>query len=225
MVDAHLAAQAGCRRARARRQRPRSPFAARLPEAIRTRFEHVVCVVAESNAWPYSGEKAGLRHELVHWVARRLATGETFDAVVAPQKPLAPSTVDRTGLSEERLRAGTPCAEALAAFGRFLRPGDVICSWGHYAPEVFEEAGGTLPAERIDLRATARRLSKEKAGRLEEYAGRIAPGATAAPLPDGRGGRRLGMLEAIVRAWRAMAALGTPESPGGGWEGTAPRGV
>jgi DTW domain-containing protein YfiP/GNAT superfamily N-acetyltransferase len=209
MVDAHLAAQAGSKRVRIRGPRAQPTLAARMPAAITARYDDLLCVVGEANAWPAKGDEGGLGHELVHWVARRVATGETFDVVAAPQNPISPGTPFRIGLDEDRLRSGVARSDLVAAFARFVRPTDVIASWGTYGPRLFEQSDGTLPGARLDLRAVARRLPGPKVGSFEQYAERIAPPPGASPAD--RAGRRLGMLVRIVEVWRDLAAdAGTP---------------
>lgn len=204
MVDGHLARRAASPCNRIHVVRPAKPPGARLPVEIATRFDDLVCVVGEANAWPYHAAERGLGDELVHWVARRVGTGETFDLVAAPEQPLSPSTPFHTGLDEARLRAGGSRAALLAGFADFLRPTDVVCSWGSYTPRLFLGNGGTLPEPRLDLRTAAQRLTAEKLGPLEAYAARIAEPADA-PLPDGRAGRRLGLLTAILYGWRRLS--------------------
>ena len=211
MVDAHLACQARCPRARKRRPRhPSGRPGPGVPPVIAARFADLVCVVAESDARHDPSAERGIRHQLVHWVARRIAGGETFSALVAPEEPLASVTPERVGLSEDRIREGAPRAEVVADFARFLRPADVVCSWGPFAPRLFRESGGTLPEAALDIRGVARRLSGRKIGSLEqvgatfERAADPAPPATPARADiEGRAGRRLRHLEAIVAAYRS----------------------
>ncbi|MGH2897454.1 MAG: hypothetical protein ACRDMZ_02175, partial [Solirubrobacteraceae bacterium] len=190
-------------------KRPR-PVRSRVPEIIAQRFDDLVCVVGEANAWPYRGAASRYPDELVHWVAHRLATGETFARIAAPVGPLSPSTAFHSELSEDVLRGGAPCAEVVAAFARFTRPTDILCAWGHYGLDLVERSGGAPPGERLDLRAHAARIANRKLGSLEAYAATFAvsdalPPAPA-PLADGRAGRRLALLVQIVRAWRASLA-------------------
>jgi len=205
MVDAQLDAQARSARPRVRHPRAKRSVGARLPAPITERLEDLVCVVGEANAWPFVAGEQSIGDELVHWVARRVATGETFDAVCAPEKPLSPSTTFHTELDEATLRGGAPRVDLVDAFHGFLRPSDVICSWGPYAPRLFDISGGTLPAERIDLRAAAQRLTSRKIGGIEGYAATVAPESRAATL-RGRARRRLAMIVDMIEAWRAMAA-------------------
>jgi DTW domain-containing protein YfiP len=204
MVDAQLACQARAPRRRQRQPRaPRSP-GHRVPEVFTGRFADLVCVVGEANAWPYRAGIASPPEELVHWVAHRVATGQTFDVIAAPERPLSPSTTFHSELAEEDLRRGGGRAELFARFAGFCRPTDLLCAWGHYSYDLALASGGALEAERIDLRADARRIAQRKLGSLEAYAATIAP--PPPPLTAGRAGRRLAMLVQIVRAWHAVAS-------------------
>jgi DTW domain-containing protein YfiP len=200
MVDAQLAAQA------------RSPrrYSARVPKALRppkralpdVAFEDLVVVVGEANAWPYDSGQSSQRDELVHWLARRVSSGETFSMIARPERPISPTTSFHTKLSEDALLAGAPRAEVFAAFEAWSRPSDILLSWGHYGPSLVADAGGFLPASRVDMRAAAQQYESKKLGTLDEYAASLgfAPDASNAP---GRGGERLAMLAHIVRAWNA----------------------
>ena len=200
MVDAQLACQARAPRRRVRQSRaPRAPRE-RLPEIVTRRFGDLLCVVGEANAWPYRAGVDSPPEELVHWVAHRVATGETFDAIAAPERPLSPSTTFHSELAEPSLHGAPPRAELFARFGRFVRPTDLLCAWGHYGPDLLVASGGTLPQERLDLRAEAHRLLNRKIGSLEAYAATLGPIPTS--LMAGRAGRRLAMLVQIVRRWR-----------------------
>ena len=200
MVESQLACQAARPQRRERVPRIPTPARAKLPAALTTRFADLVCIVGEANAWPYRADHTSLGDELVHWVALRPSTGELFDRIAAPQLPVAPSTPFHIGLDEAVLGAGIPRAEVLAEFARFLRPADIVGAWGHFAPDLFLAAGGTLP-ERVDLRAVAQRLVQRKVGGLDDFAASL--GAPLPPLTAGRAGRRLAALARIVSTWRA----------------------
>ena len=201
MVDAQLACQERSPKRRFRIPRTSRSLRTRLPEALTTRFEDLVLIVGEANAWPY---REGVHHpdELVHWVAHRPATGESFEAIARPEHPISPSTSFHIGLADEVLRGGISRAELLARFASFLRPNDLIASWGTHGTNLYAEAGGTLPGERIDLRVTAQRLIQKKPGSLESYAASV--GSKLEIEHADRAGRRLAGLRAIVAAWRAL---------------------
>lgn len=206
MVDRHLAQQGGVKKPRVCRPRANLSAAARALATVRTRFDDLVCVAGEANAWRLDGEGALRPDELVHWVARRVSTGETFDVVAAPRNPLAPTVTTHTGLDAARLASAAPREDLFAEFARFLRPTDLVCGWGTYAPHLYRQSGGTLPDAWLDLRAAARAIagSARGVGAIDDYAARTAPGAAndASPL---RAVRRVTMQARIVAAWRAAA--------------------
>lgn len=203
MVDAQIAAKARAALPRSARPRPRlAPFD-RLPRAVRERYDDLVLVFADANAWPYDTPGHLLGDELVHWVAHRPATGDTFAFVVAPRHPLAPEAPRHTELSAGRLLSGGTLDELFKSFAAFTRESDVIASWGARGVQMFRDAGGALPRAFLDLRPAARVLTNEKNGTLEGYAA-LTVATPVADVPEGRAGRRLGMLIGIVDAWRAL---------------------
>ena len=207
MVDAQLACQAQSPRRtmrQPRRARPRPPMRAQVLDVLAQRFDDVVCVVGEPNAWPYRTGDARPPEELVHWVAHRVATGETFDMIAAPEEPLSPSTAFHSELPEDAIRAGAARAELFARFAQFAKATDLLCAWGHHGIDLAAQGGAALPADRLDLRAQASRLTRRRFGSLEDYAATIA--SAPSPLAAGRAGRRLAMLVQIIRAWRELAS-------------------
>lgn len=200
MVDAQIsyASRLGAPRERHARVAPR-----RVPRAVarlRELASNLVCIHAEANAWPYDAdERAHAPDEIVQWVACRVHTGETFEAVVAPRGPLCPVTPNHTELPRAALEAGEPLGQALARWSRFLRAGDVPCSWGAYPQTLLREAGGALGELRLDLRDVARVHARRRVGALESC--RESFGVDAGPaLGQGRAGRRLADVVAIARA-------------------------
>jgi DTW domain-containing protein YfiP len=200
MVDAQLACQASSpRRGVRQRNRPRPPRRT-APDEVLERFDDLVCVVGEANAWPRRG--GGPPDELVQLAAHRIATGETFAQIFAPAGRLAPSTAFHVELAEHDLRGGAPIGALRDQFSRFVRPTDLLCAWGHHGLDLAIASG--LPAvDRLDLRAAARRIANRKLGSLEAYAASIGP--PPASLAPGRAGRRLALLAQLVRAWHGCA--------------------
>jgi hypothetical protein len=214
MVDMQIAARARSWSPRSRYRGERAPrtVRSRLPAELFDRWDDLVCVVGEANAWPYDRAADGaprsrdsLRDELVHWVAYRPASGRMFERIVAPRGALSPTTCFHTRLSEELLHAGGSRDDLFADFAAWSRPRDVVCAWGHYGARLYAASGGELRAPWIDLREAARRLAQAKVGTLEDYAG-TEPTAPLAPLAAGRAGARLAMIVQIIEAWRARAA-------------------
>ncbi len=199
MVDAQLAAMAARPVRRVRNAKPAVDPRTRLLPLVRDRYEDVVLVVAEANAWPYTSDGTKPPDELVHLVAFRPATGEVFDRIAAPTGALAPSTSFHCDLPPNRLLAGAPREEVLEAFARWSKPTDVIGTWGYYTPDLVIAAGASLPDERFDVRFVAQRMLHRRFGSLEALAKSVGPPTT--PLAEGRAGRRLSALAQIVTSW------------------------
>jgi DTW domain-containing protein len=210
MIDAQLAANLHTPRFRHRKRVP-GRNGPRIPEEVIARWRDLVCVVGESNAWPF--RDAGARHpeELVQCVAERVATGERLAALAAPTHPMAPSTPFHLDLPAERLRGAGSAAELTAAVRGFLRPTDVVCTWGHHGANLLSAAGVELPSARLDLRAALQRLRNVKIGTLEEVGQALAVPSTAAE--QGRAGRRVAILGALLHSWRGQAAGGALAGP------------
>lgn len=209
MIDMQIEHQQRLHGGRARRQQSRhqKPWRPHLPALLRERTSDLVCVVGEANAWPRREAEGTPIYpdELVHWMACRLSTGEVFEAVVAPTHPLGPNTVVHIQLSAEQLSAGCSMDELLLRWKAFLRPGDVVCSWGHYAKSLFLEAGGTLPPDHVDLRHVSRAFVQGRLGPLEALVDRFHPEGPAI-LGTGRAGLRLGQVAIVARHLAAMAS-------------------
>jgi hypothetical protein len=203
MVDAQLDCQARLQSMRVRKPRPPRPTWTRLPDEVVARGDDLVCVVGEANAWPFGSAERDGGDELVHWVAHRVASGETFDMVAAPERALAPSTTFHTGLSVDQLRAGVARSALLEAWDRWRRPGDVVVGWGFYSTDLLRASGGAPASAFVDARAAAHRLTHRKFGALEDYAATVAAVPTP-PLADGRAGRRLANLVDVVASWRRL---------------------
>ena len=203
MVEAQLACQAKSPRRRERHVKVKVAPSQRLPVEICERFGDLVCVVGEANAWPYRAGVESPREELVHWVAERVATGERFDVIAAPESALSPSTPFHSELAEGELLGGGSREVLYSAIESFTRPTDVWCSWGRYGVDLLRDGGGPVAGEWMDLRGHAHRMTNRKLGSLEGYAASLEGGE--AQIARGRGGRRLAMLVKIVRAWRALA--------------------
>lgn len=194
MVDTQLESQSH-RDDPPRRRIFKAPW--RPPLELRSLADEIprlVLLYAEANAHPLED---GIPPELVHLVACRIATGERFEALLAPRQPLARSTPLHTELHEEALRAGEDRDQALARFEAFLRPDDLLAVWTTYALDLLWRDGVSRRAATNIRLATARAL-KGKAGGVEQ-----AVPALNAQLPErwapGRAGRRIQALEAVVR--------------------------
>jgi DTW domain-containing protein YfiP len=184
----------------------------RLPRLLAAPDASLVCAAAEANAWTRE-HRATRPDELVHWLAVRVSTGESFERLVAPRHPLAPGTSRHLGLTEERLLGGASLPAFLAEWRRWSRPDDVLCTWGRFTGDMLEAAGGELPARRLDLRQVVGDWLAAHPPAMAEFL--RARGVTAAPRGAGRGGERLGQLVEVARFLRAraLAATDVPGAP------------
>lgn len=147
-------------RPRRRNVKGRSPLA-RLKELA----PRLVITFAEANAWPRDTAPRGYA-ELLQLVARRLSSGEQFEALLKPIAALSPAASMHLGVPAEALLAGEDRAAAIARWKAFLRQDDVICTWGRYPIDLLRGAG-VAPADTVDLRAV---LSQQLHGRPEAVA-------------------------------------------------------
>lgn len=184
------------------RKPPRAPAPPpRFGPRLGVDWSRLVCVQGECNAWPR-------RHpehrpaEIVQWIAQRPASGEAYAALVAPRRPLAPGTPHHLEIDEDRLRRGVSVAEWRRSWEAFLRADDVLVQWGTFYGDLALGQDLPPPGRVIDLRSELLQMLRRPVGTAEEC--RAALGAPAGPpICDGRAGRRLAAMAAILRAlWR-----------------------
>lgn len=175
------------------RERGRSPRAWPWGE----RSAHLVVAYGEANAWP-KGSPLGPQPEVVHWAAERLATGERFEAFVAPRHPLAPSFTHHTQLPPSAVQQGESWERFVERWEAFLEPNDLLCGWGVYSSDLLVREGARVP-ERLDLRQAALRALRRRPGDVEACAAALGVSVDE-PWVTGRTGVRLAALTAVARA-------------------------
>jgi DTW domain-containing protein YfiP len=192
---AHARSSTGGRKREKRRRE--GPVRSRLPPEMAS--PNLVCVHAEANAWPYDRARraAAHPHELVHWLAVRVADGARFERVVAPRLPLARSPIVHARLTEDELRAGSSIEELAESWRAFVRPDDVLCGWNTYALDLLARELGPAPQAFIDLRKVTGDYVQRRAGSMEERVSEL--GLEVQACGRGRGGERLGMLLGLAR--------------------------
>lgn len=209
MVDTQLgfAAKSSGGRKRLRR-RGGSTAPPRLPTLLLE--PNLVCVMGEANAATdgVQGSAAQRLHELVYWTALRLGEEARFEALIAPRRPLTPSPMKYGRLDAEALRGGQSVAQFTRAWQAFLRPDDVLCSWGTYGLGLLAAEGVALPERRIDLRKVMGDYLQRRPGAPEALLAEF--GLASEPYGLGRGGERLGMLVSLTRWLRAKAFAHRP---------------
>jgi len=175
-------------------QRPRVDLTV---ETLRARPADVVALYAEgSTSW--TGLPAEDPGELLVLAAVRPSTGERFEAILAPRRPLGPELPVQLEIPAERLSAGETVAAALARFEPFLRPGDLFCGWGPYALRLLRAEGAPL-RDFADVRLALARRLRRRPGGVEQAVRLSGRAELPPPIGPGRAGRRLASLVELLR--------------------------
>jgi DTW domain-containing protein len=168
-------------------------------------WSRLVCIHGEANSWPRD-DPSRQDPETVHWVAHRPATSETFEAVVAPRRTLAPATPRHVELPSEHLNGGVTLQAWHGTWREFARHDDILVVWGTFYMDLAATDGLPLALPTVDLREEASRFLRRHLGTLDKCI--AALGATPARLGlAGRGGRRLDALVGALEFLRAAAPM------------------
>ena len=195
MVDWQVGCVTGRHEPRRRVRQRRARRVPLVPPEVRQRLSSVVCVSAEANAWPKQSTHDYPR-EMVHLVASRPHDGTRFEAIVAPSFPVAPETIRRTGLDDMTLRAGMSKLRFRAEWKAFLRPDDVICSWGYYPIHLLREIEAFDSRRHVDLRAVVKFWTKKRWMSLQHAYDTIVMRAGAS-VTQGHTAQQMSWLEAL----------------------------
>lgn len=177
-----------------RRNSPRQDPVAPLRDA----GARLVAVFGEANAWPLDDPNRPLpdEPELIQLVARRLSTGERFEALLKPKRPLSPRVPFHLDLQDAALHTMRARDEALADFQRFLGADAVLVGWGGFCVDLLE-AEGFVPPPSLDLRSLLAQVANGRPGSVETLATTLG-----VSLPEGKG-RAVRRLEALTTAVEA----------------------
>jgi DTW domain-containing protein YfiP len=202
MVDIQLEKTAE-RQSPPRRKLPRKrALRPRVPPELFERYPDLVLLYAEANAQPLTAQ-AAVPTELIQWLALRPSTGETFGALLTPRQSLAPSTPQHLELPEASFAQGESVASAGARWRSFLKPADLVCSWGSFSQRLLASEGLAVPPT-LDLRLAACRVLRRRPAGLEAGAALLAPEASPVQLQPGRAGRRLAALTRVLEKLREV---------------------
>lgn len=163
------------------------------------RDRELVVVFGEANAWPMDDEARPQpdEPELVQLVAERLSTGERFEWLLQPARPLGPRVPQHLDLDPATILAAPPRAEVFTAWRRFLRDGDLLVGWGGFCRDLLAREGAALPPFE-NLRSAVAQLRQGTPGSVEALAE-----AAGARLPEGRG-RAMRRLHALAHVTRGV---------------------
>ena len=210
MVDLHIEHMA--RRAGPPRRREKRSLRPRVDATVaelRARPSDVVALYAEANSYAVDSGVPG-EAELIQLVAARPASGERFEALIAPRRALGPSVSTHVEIAADRLLAGEPVDAALARFRAFVQPGDLFCGWGSYALELLR-AEAAPERDFSDLRVAAARKLRRRPGGVEQAVRLLGSAALPPPLGQGRAGRRLASLVQLLAQLGAEELVPAPE--------------
>lgn len=197
MVDHQLRCALTATPRRRERKHGPAPRRPRAPSALSGLAPaSVLLVYGEANAWP-RGTAGAPADELLHHVAVRPFTGERFERILAPSRPVAPTFFHHAELPRDALSRAVSRSDFARDWAAFVRPGDTLLTWGRYATDLLASEGFALPP-RLDLRVEQARRTHARPGVLED----LAPGCGEAPLGEGRAGRRLAALARVYAALR-----------------------
>ncbi len=199
MVDWQIAAAAARTKAPRQRRKPAGPWweSSAMPD-LESLWPQLVVIAGEANAHHRGSAVPGMP-ELVQLAAVRPATGEAFEAFLAPRRPLAPNAAKHLEVSREQLLTGRTVREVLAEWRRFLPPDARLVGWGGHSWGLLEQEGWRPEHPPIDLRLVAAHRLKRRPGAPETAAAAIGSDLEGAPLASGRAGRTLQMIVAFVR--------------------------
>ena len=227
MVERQLAGLAARTEPPRRRHKPGDPWwTVRSMPDLEALWPHLIALAGEANAYPRASGTPG-EPEIIQIAAKRLASGEVFQAFLAPRRPLAPGAGHHLEVPVASLRNGRPPAEVLLDWGRFVKPGDRLVGWGPFAWDLLAREGWRPESRPIDLRLVAAQRLKRRPGRADD-ATRAIGGTLAEPRPaPGRAGRTVqaiaAFVERLLEEKRASLAPGlsdaAPRSAPGGESG------
>lgn len=177
-------------------------------DAFRAKVGQLLLLYAEGNAWPK--EEADCEAmEVIEWAAVRVGTGERFEAQVKPLRKLGAQVPAHVERPDAAYLNGEPRAQALERWFQFVRPDDVVVSWGRYPLDLLAREGW-VPQEFVNLRKLLAQVGVERLGGPEALA--LQFGAAEIERVTPRAVRRMQALEVIVGTLLDGDAL-APRSP------------
>lgn len=219
MVEAQLAARAARTEPARRRLRPPLPWwlSAAMPDFLQL-WPHFVILAAEANAHRRNSSIPG-NPELIQLAAFRPSDNSGFQSFLTPRRPLAPSAHLHLEVTRDAILHGEPVPQALARWNSFLRPEDILLTWGPFALELLAGEAWSPSRPPIDLRIIAAHRLKRRPGTPEAAATAVHALPIPSPAP-GRAGRTLAALAAFTtqlhderRAGETAPIPATPEPP------------
>jgi DTW domain-containing protein len=192
MIDQQLASRPEVKAGRnLKHQRP--PAFRKLPRALIEEFERLVIVYGE---WHCPGANTSER-ELVQWSARRLCTGETFDTLITPSRPLSPYLSRCMEIDMAAFDSAVSGDEFKRAWGQFVNRDDLFAAWCPDTARRRTWSNSATLDSCVSLKGAYHALDRS-VGPLEDIM--HSEGLSADPVPClGRAGQRVANAEALAR--------------------------
>jgi len=201
MIDQQIAHRSTRRVSRYRSARRREP------KAIHHLLYDPRVIVCYAETAPVApGAPRDADRELLHWVAGRVDTGQTFEAIICPtHSQPSDEHLRHMGVTPEELAAGEPLAAARARFLAFAPEGAPFTSW---TPTTLNWGRPVLPEPCLQtlVKSSYCNHTQRNAGLLEQVMEReqLTPPQVAC---RGRAGRRLANTLAVVRWLREQQSV------------------
>lgn len=163
------------------------------------RGKSLVAVFGEANAWPAdAAEAAGClgEAELVQLVAYKMVSGERFERLLKPLRPVGPRVPQHLDLSAAEIELAPERRQVAEEWTQFLGVDDVLVGWGDYCLQLLADEGMAIRPF-LNVRRILAQHRGGPLGSVEELAQGLG-----VVLPDGQGraARRLAALTTVLRS-------------------------
>jgi len=194
MIDQQLALIEQHQRGPRGRQVPRTHRG--VPRAVLDAPERLVAVSFEAAPRGSGGDDAVA---IVHCVAVRVATGETFEHFVRPPPGRFPTPrhLHHMGLNAEPLAAGTTTAELRDHWHRFVAADDIVVAWNKTTLDALDATVG-LSGRRLHLKSAYRSHAKQARGSLATLVRQLQLEPSRASRLRGRAGTHVDHVVALL---------------------------
>lgn len=208
MVDHQIAAAAARTGPPRRRLKPADPWweSPSAPD-LEALWPNLVAVAAEANAHRRDSGVPG-RPELVHLAAVRLASGDLFNAFLAPRRPLAPGAPHHLEVTREDLLGGGTVDGELARWTDFVGSSGILAGWGNFAVEQLSQEAWRPASPPMDLRLLAAHRLKRRPGSAEAALAALGGVPERGARLPGRAGRTAFAVAGFLERMREEQRLG-----------------
>jgi len=195
-----------------RRQRSTERSVHGIPHWCLREPERVVVVAVEAAPRSDAGRDA---LAIVHCVALRVATGETFQHFVVPPQGRFPDRhhLHHMGIDAALLQQGSGPEGLRAAWRHFVAHDDIVVAWSSSVLDAIDAVIG-LPERRIQLKSAYRSGAKHVRGPLSQLVQELHLDRRPPPALCGRAGQHLADVAALLAHLGSARGPASPHQPG-----------